>query len=274
MLGQVLDFAQNYMNIHVDEPQGCHWDHTQTVIHPIVNFRICPKDGGLITEEHIMISDDLNHDKFAVKKFEDTSLENLKESGFEPTCVIQFCDNCSRQYKSKGPFQYISTSGVPTMRSYFGANHGKGPSDAATGSVKKTLALGRKSRRYELRTALEVYNYLRHVFEQRAQEKEQLAVATGKCVHYKQKVFYVTDIQRTDPIVAVTTKTSKRFSTIRSTGHDFIVEVRNVACMCGSCMFGDATGCPNIHYSGEWVQYDLRTGKVCTEKCDSHWDNC
>ena len=39
------------------------------------------------------------------------------------------------------------------MRSYFGANHGKGPSDSATGNVKKTLALGRKSRKFELRTA-------------------------------------------------------------------------------------------------------------------------
>ena len=39
-------------------------------------------------------------------------------------------------------------------------------------------------------------------------------------------------------------------------------------------MFGDATGCPNNHYSGDWVQYDLRTGKICKDKCDTHWDNC
>ena len=274
MLAQVLDFAQNYMNIHVDEPQGCHWDHTQTVIHPIVNFRICPKDGGLITEEHIMITDDLDHDKFAVKKFEDISLEELKKNGFDPSCVIQFCDNCSRQYKSKGPFQYISTSGIPTMRSYFGANHGKGPSDSATGNVKKTLALGRKSRRYELRTAFEVYTYLKTIFAERQKVKEEIASSRGTCVHHKQKAFFVTDIDRSDPIVAVTTKTSKKFSTIRSTGNDFIVEARQVACMCGSCMFGDATGCPNIHYTGEWVQYDLRTGKICKEKSSTHWDNC
>ena len=74
----VLDFAQNYMNVHADEPQGCHWDHTQTVIHPIVIYRKCPVDGKIITEEHIMISDDLRHDKYAVKKFEDVSISNLK----------------------------------------------------------------------------------------------------------------------------------------------------------------------------------------------------
>ena len=161
MLGMVLDFAQNYMNIHVDEPQGCHWDHTQTAIHPIVIYRICPFDGQLITEEHVMISDDLKHDKFAVKAFEDVSVSYLRqEHGFDPTCIVQFCDNCSSQYKSKGPFQYISTAGIPTMRSYFGANHGKGPSDAATGRVKQALTQARKSRKHELRTAHEVYLFL------------------------------------------------------------------------------------------------------------------
>ena len=61
---QVLDFGQNYMNVYQDEPQGSHWDHTQTVIHPIVNFYL-GKDGKLVTEEHIMITHDLKHDKFA-----------------------------------------------------------------------------------------------------------------------------------------------------------------------------------------------------------------
>ena len=36
-------------------------------------------------EEHIMISDDKNHDKYAVKAFEQASLDHLKEKGFTPT---------------------------------------------------------------------------------------------------------------------------------------------------------------------------------------------
>ena len=272
MLAQVLDFAQNYMNIYVDEPQGCHWDHTQTVIHPIVNYRICPKDGQLIVEEHIIISDDLIHDKFAVKKFEQTSVSNIEsEEGFKPKCIVQFCDNCSKQYKSKGPFQYISTSGVPTVRNYFGANHGKGPSDAATGRVKKDLNQARKSRQYELRTAHEVYIFLKENFAKRMQN--QIEKNPNKCVHFKQKAFYVTDIDRSDDIVAVTTKTSKQFSSIRNTGHDYIIEARNVACCCPNCIFGDVTVCPNKHYSGSWVQYDLRTGKKVKHPVDSHWLN-
>ena len=58
----------------------------------------------MIVEEHIIVSDDLNHDKHAVKSFESASLQELHTNGFEPTHLLQFCDNCAAQYKSKGPF--------------------------------------------------------------------------------------------------------------------------------------------------------------------------
>ena len=98
MLLQVLDFAQSYMNKYQDEPKECHWDHSQTVLCPIIN-------GKLIVEEHVIISNDLNHDKHAVKAFKQASMKELQRSGFKPAHIMQFCDNCSSQYKSKGPFQ-------------------------------------------------------------------------------------------------------------------------------------------------------------------------
>ena len=56
----VLDFGQNYMNIFQDKPQLIHWDHTQTTIHPIVNFFIRPGESVVTVEEHIMITSDKN----------------------------------------------------------------------------------------------------------------------------------------------------------------------------------------------------------------------
>ena len=89
---QVLDFAQNFMNELGEEPQSLHWAHTQTVIYPIVNYYKCPIDGETITHEHIMISDDLKHDKYAVKAFEDASLKSLLALSFKLKCILQFCD--------------------------------------------------------------------------------------------------------------------------------------------------------------------------------------
>ena len=54
----VLDFGQNYMNVFQDELQCIHWDHTQTTIHPIVNFFIKPGESVVTVEEHIMITND------------------------------------------------------------------------------------------------------------------------------------------------------------------------------------------------------------------------
>ena len=64
---QVYDFGQNFMNVYQDEPQQVHWDHSQTTIHPIISYYIKPGESTITTEEHIMISDDLTYDKFAVK---------------------------------------------------------------------------------------------------------------------------------------------------------------------------------------------------------------
>ena len=85
---QVLDFSQNYMNVYQDESQSVHWDHSMTVIHPIVNYYKI-EDGKKITEEHIMLSDDLLHDKFAVRAFMKTTMDHLRAKGILKQ-IIQF----------------------------------------------------------------------------------------------------------------------------------------------------------------------------------------
>ena len=75
------------MNIYQDKPQGVHWDHSQTVIHPIVSYYL-DKNGKLVIEEHIMMIDDLKHDTFAICAFEHKTLEHLKKKDFVPSKII------------------------------------------------------------------------------------------------------------------------------------------------------------------------------------------
>ena len=100
-----------------------------------------------------------NHDKYAVKAFEQASLNHLKEKGFTPTHIIQFNDNCLSQYKSRGIFQFVLYSDVPKLKMYFGARHGKGPADGAVGRVKAAAARAVKSRQFLIRSAREFYNF-------------------------------------------------------------------------------------------------------------------
>ena len=149
---QVLDFGQNYMKVYQDEPQGVHWDHNQTVTHPIVNYYL-DDSGQLVTEEHVMLTDDLKHDKFAVREFDHTTLDHLKKKGFVPKKIIQFYDNCLGQYKSKDPFQFISDSGIPTICMFFSACHGKGPADGAVGRIKLAAKRAVKARQVVIENA-------------------------------------------------------------------------------------------------------------------------
>ena len=133
-LVQVMDFGKNYLNQFQDEPQSLFWYHMQTVIHPIINYHRCPQyPKKIVTDEHIMISDNRKHGKQAVRTFEEVLLGFLASEGIVPTKKIQFYDNCSQRYKSRGCFYCMSKSNVLTVRCYFGACHGKGPADGCVG---------------------------------------------------------------------------------------------------------------------------------------------
>ena len=191
---QVLDFAQKFMNELGEEPQSLHWADTQTVIHQIVNYYKCPIDGETITHEHIMISDDLKHDKYAAKAFEDASMKSLLTLSFKLKCILQFCDNCSGHYKSKGPFEYISLSETPVIRSFFGKKHGTGPSDGIAGRVKLAAKRNRKQGNL-IRSALEFYEFLSKHFEKMQEIRNEKS--NGKCNHFNQDCFFITNIDRT-----------------------------------------------------------------------------
>ena len=108
--------------------------------------------------------------------------------------ILQFCDNCSGQYKSKGPFEYISLSETPVVRSFFSKNHGKRPSEGAAGRVKQA-ARRNKQHGNLIRSALEFYEFLSKHFEKMQEIRNQKS--NGKCNHFKQDCFFIANIDRT-----------------------------------------------------------------------------
>ena len=258
---QVYDFGQNFMNIFQDEPQAVHWDHNQTTIHPIISYYIKPGESTITTEEHIMISSDLNHDKYAVKKFQDLSLEHLKSKGVVPNYLVIFSDNCSRQYKGKGTFQFHSESESPLLHMFFGARHGKGPADGAVGRIKNAAMRAIKSRQVVLKNAFDFYKFCVSKFKN----------TDGA---FQQKFFFVGEIDRKwKELTAHTTHGSSSWSGVRSTGTDMVLEVRQIACCCESCLLGDGSSCPNKAYASQWSVFNLVTGKPLMDPTfkNEHW---
>ena len=88
----------------------------------------------------------------------------MKKKGFVPTKIIQFCDNCVGQYKSRGSFQFISDAGIPTIRIYFGARHGKGPADGAVGHNKSAAKRAVKARQVVVKNAKDFADFCKSKF--------------------------------------------------------------------------------------------------------------
>ena len=264
---QVLDFGQNWLNIYQDEPQGTHWDHNQTTIHPICNFYIKEGESEVVSEEHIVFSDDRVHDKFAVKAFTEISLNHILNKGFKPTHIIQFSDNASGQYKSFGPFQFLTESSIPVLRMFFSARHGKGPADGVVGRIKQAASRAVKNREAIIRDASEFHSFCEKKFVDNIDREGR----------FTQKFFLINDINRdSSTIVATTTPGTRSFHSVRSTGRFCVMEARLVGCCCEICMTTDGDSCPNQAYVSQWVAYNLKTGRPLLETSfvNRHWSEC
>ena len=154
-VGQVLfvnDFQQNLLLLTQDESSSAHWDHPQLTIHPTVVFYKCMNENcrEIVKEDIIHITMDNKHDKYAVNTFIRATIDHLRKKGVLINEIIEYTDQSSGQYKSKFTFYYITKTEVdgkvvPSSRHFFGVKHGKGPSDRAGGTFKRTIRNAVKS---------------------------------------------------------------------------------------------------------------------------------
>ena len=81
--GEVLlvhNFAQNYLCLLQNEPQGMDWDHKQVTLHPTVAYYTCPNEvcSKLVTHKVVHVSDDLKHDAHLVKRFHTKMVQKIQ----------------------------------------------------------------------------------------------------------------------------------------------------------------------------------------------------
>ena len=244
---EVLDFAQNYLCYYQDEPQECHWDHSQVTIHPIVCY-FKGSCGHLITEELVFISPDLKHNASAVEHFTNVAEKHLAKKLPRLHKIIQFTDQCPAQYKSKTPFFDISKREVMTERHYFGARHGKGPADGVTGRVKKAVSVAVKSRKVVINDAESFYKYCKDELETKA---------TQQCQHHRMFFFHAPNIVRTEQMELNTVQGTRLIHSVRSTGKVGVIEIRNLSCTCIACLSDRKEGCISKDFVKDWSRVTM-----------------
>ena len=107
---QVMDFAMNFNNWYQDKVQAAYWCGTQTMIHATINFFRSPRSGcdQIVTLALVHITDDLKHDSFLSHATQNLTFRYLAKLGIAMDLIIQFCDNCLAQYKSRRPFAELA----------------------------------------------------------------------------------------------------------------------------------------------------------------------
>ena len=250
------DFAQNYLCLHQNEPQGMHWEHKQVTLHPTVAYFKCPNStcGKLCTHEAVHVSEDLKHDAHLVKKFNEKTLEVLKERKIAIHKIIHFSDQAPSQYKNKTTFKYISNSKLCWMCNFFGVRHGKGPCDGCAGRVKQQVSLLVKTEEFVVNSALSFYEV--------CHSKLQKNPVPNECSHFVQ-TFYFTLKLPTRPKTGSwpgIPDTHKLHSIVNNPGSK-ILNIRMKLCCCYNCLHGTGP-CTNNVCPEDWSAYDLRARKA------------
>ena len=108
----------------------------------------------------VHVSADMKHDSFLARAAMNMTFAYLVEVGVPLDLVIQFCDNCAAQYKSRCPFVEISRCALNLIRIYFGEKHGKSHADALFGHLKAWMSYKIKARHFIVKNAFDFYKFL------------------------------------------------------------------------------------------------------------------
>lgn len=236
----VLDFAENYTCTFQNEVQAAHWNHQQVTLHPIVTYYPCPQPdcSDTMMESVVLISDDLKHDHYAVRCFEQTTLQHLRSvRGLNIEHVVEWSDGCSSQYKSRGPFSSIAASiedlNATLERNYFGSRHGKGPSDGESAVVKHHAATAVKAGSAVIATPEDLMEYCTATSLNKQPSGD-------KCQHFLRSFYFVSEQSVEATRVnnnLVTVPGTRTFHSVRCAERGQIL-TRHLSCFCDSCQSG------------------------------------
>ena len=250
---QVLDFAMNFTNRYQDEVQSAYYNCTQTTIHGTINFFKCLNEGcsEIVTLALVHISEDTHHDSFLSRAAMNMTFRYLVELGIPLDLIIQFCDNCASQYKSRRPFVEIARCALELIRVYFGEKHGKSHADGLFGRLKAWMTYKVKSRHFVITSAYDFFKICREYY--------QTPILKGCCQHYRVEFEFIrpSDIRRhqDSDLQEAVPKTHQIYS-VRNTSEPLRLKVRHVPCLCPPCvsMVGE---CLNSSHTDAWREVKL-----------------
>ena len=245
---QVMDFAMNFRNWYQDEVQSAYWTGTQTTIHGTINFFRCTRShcNEIVTLSLVHISDDMKHDSFLARAAQNMTFQYLVNAGVPLDLILQFCDNCSCQYKSRRPFAELARCALAIIRVFFGEKHGKSHADALFGRLKAFMSYHIKTRHVIVKNAYDFFTYCRDHF--------QTPHIPDTCQHYRVEFEYIrpSNVKRTqDCDLDTHVPQTQDYYSVRNTPEPLELKFRKVPCLCPSCI-SEQGECMNKEHADSW----------------------
>ena len=251
---QVMDFTMNFSNRYQDEVQSAYYSATQTTIHGTVNFFKCQNSvecNEIVTLALVHISADLKHDSILSRTAMNMTFKYLIDIGIPLELVIQFCNNCASQYKSRRPFVEIARCAFNLIRVYLGEKHGKCYADGLFGRLKAWMSHKIKSRQFVITSAFDFFKHCREFY--------QTPIIKGSCQHYRVEFEFMTpsDIRRhQDSDLDQAVPQTHQIYSVRNTTEPLKLKVRHVPCLCMPCITEEGD-CLNSSHTDPWREVQL-----------------
>ena len=137
-----VDFAENYTCKYQDEIQSAHWNQEQVTLFTVAIWTKNPSAPGNLCKTHVIVSDDVAHDKTSVSVFMSTILDDfVKKMHPNVTKAYIFSDGPSSQFKNKYIVNFLHklNQTIHIQWNFFATSHGKGVVDGVGGTIKRLV---------------------------------------------------------------------------------------------------------------------------------------
>lgn len=136
-----MDFSQNYVFQYQDEIQSAHWNSNSCTLYTAILYY---KDtsGKLNSTSYIVVSNYMQHDKYAVAVFNEAVIEDFKNTQkdmFSLASVEFQSDGPAQHFKQKFSLSFMTLNSVPTAWNFSATSHGKGAIDGLGGIAKRRV---------------------------------------------------------------------------------------------------------------------------------------
>lgn len=155
-----IDFAENFSCKEQNEIQAAHWNHGQVTIFTAVSWFL--EDGEKKTKSYAIVSDYLEHDKYAVNAFLREIIKDLKLITSFSSLHI-FSDGAASQFKQRYNLcnltYFCKEFEIKDVEwHFFATSHGKGAVDGIGAQIKRLAWMQVLSEKTIINSALDFYN--------------------------------------------------------------------------------------------------------------------